>query len=477
MKKTNNIILTVLLFLLVINTIIFAIQFNQLNFINNIIPLAINIILLIIIGSSIYFGYRCLFEFLKNKFIIILITIAILLNSILLTFNIFTNILDKAMVKITNNNTVYSSTIIVLKDSNINSIDDLNNNKIGWSDNELDYENYLLVHNILEKKDKLNNNEFYKYDDYLRAINDLLNKNIDALVISSSYLTLYSEYFEDINSKVKTITDNIEVVVKNEAEKKATIKSSEEPFTILIIGADTLYGGYNADVQILMTINPKTKKIVQVDVVRDTYTYNMDTKKMDKITHSGWAGSSNVVATVENLFDVKIDYYIKLNFNSVVDLVNMMGGITIDVPYTFHGDRFGTYVIYPGIRKLTGEETLMLARTRQMAGSNLQSRGRMQMKIIETVTKQIDSDFIINNFFKLLDVAANNIETNISKSDMYYYIQKYASIKNEFTFESNTLYGYNSSYYHEGMGKTLYTYVPDESSLSQLSNKLKDNLN
>lgn len=475
MKKKTNIVLIVLLSFLVINASFFAIQFNKLTFINSLIPITVDIILLIVVGLSIYYIYKSISDFLKKKTISFIIVITILLNILLLVFNIFTNIFDTTLANITSNNKVYSSTIIVLKSSDINVIDDLNNKKIGCSSDLNDYANYKLMYQELEKKNKVTNNEFFKYDDYLKAINDLLAGNIDALIISNNYLELYEEYFENLDDLVKEIIGNIEIVIKEEKVKKTSI-STEEPFTVLIIGADTLQGGFNADVQILMTVNPNTKKIVQVDVVRDTYALNMKTNKMDKITHSGWDGSTNVVNTVSNLFGLKIDYYIKFNFNAVIDIVNMMGGITMDVPYTFRVKGNPTYYVNAGVKKLNGSETLMLARTRQMPGSNLQSRGRMQMEIIEAVTKQIDADFIVNNFFKLIDVAANNIETNISKSDMFYYLQKFAFIKNEFSWDANTLYGYNSSYYHEGMGKTLYTYVPDENSLSELGNKLKSNL-
>lgn len=474
MKKKSNIILNILLSLLAINIVIFGIQFNQLNFINRSIPMIGNFTLLLTLGLTIFVFYKNLYDFMKNKMIIIIIILVTLLNLVFAMFNISTRIFDQTMIKITSKENIYSSTIIVLKDSAINSIDDLNNKLIGTSDNEADYENYLLAHNYLETKNKITNNEFYKYADYRTAISDLLAGKIDALVISSSYIAMYSEYFEDIETKVRSIVSNIEKIVAIKTD--IPLKDNDEPFTILVIGADTLTGGFNADVQILMTVNPTTKKVVQVDVVRDTYAYNIAAGKMDKITHAGWAGAENVVATVSKLFDIKIDYYLKFNFNSVVDLVDLMGGITMQVPYKYPADGKNTYYIYPGTRKLNGLETLMLARTRQAAGSNLQSRGRMQMKIIEAVTKQINSDFVINNFFNIFSVIQDNFQTNIAKSDLYYYLQKYISMKNDFTFQSNTLYGYNSTYYHEGMGRTLYTYKPDQNSLTELSNKLKANL-
>ena len=469
-RSIVNIILLILLF---INTIVFAVQFNNLNFISKLIPITVDIILLIILSLSLYFLYRNIIGDLKYKKAIFIISI--ILNIILLIFNISTNFFDKIASKITSDEVIYTSTIIVKSDSSINSIDDLNNVKIGISENENDYENYKLGYEYLEQNDKVNNNSFYKYSDYTLALNDLLDGNIDALIISGDYDSIYSEYFEDLDSKVKEI---IKPLSKSVKKTNSTKKELTDQITVLIIGADGAGGeAYNADVLILMTINPTTKNVVMVDVVRDTYAYNLGNNKMDKITHSGWYGNENVTATVANLFDINIDYYVKFNFTSVKELVDLVGGIEMDVPYRFRVTTNGSsYYVDPGVKKLNGIETLALARTRQMPGSSLYTRGEMQMNIIEQVTKQVDGKFILNNFFKFTNILESNVKTNMSKQDLYYYIQKYVSIKDELTFSHNQLRGINSHYYHEGMKMTLFTIKIDENKLEELKTKLKDNL-
>lgn len=471
MKK--SIINIILLTLLIINTIVFAVQFNNLNFINKLIPIVVDIVLLIILSFSLYFTYQSVRDNQNHK--VLIFVISIILNIILLIFNISTNFFDKIASKITSNDVIYSSTIIVKSDSSINTIDDLNNVKIGISENENDYENYKLGFEYLESKNKVNNNSFYKYSDYTLAINDLLEGNIDALIISSDYAVIYSEYFDNLTSKVKEITKPITKSVKKINKKQ---KEVNEPITVLIIGADGAGGeAYNADVLILMTINPTTKNVVMVDVVRDTYAYNLGNNKMDKITHSGWYGNENVMATVSNLFDINIDYYIKFNFTSVKELVDLVGGIEMDVPYRFRVTENGSsYYVNPGVKKLNGLETLALARTRQMPGSSLYTRGEMQMSIIEQVTKQTDSKLILNNFFRFANILESNIKTNIPKQDLYYYMQKYISIKNDLNFSHNQLRGINSHYYHEGMKMTLFTIKIDQNKLEELKTKLKENL-
>lgn len=469
--EKKNIIGIIINLLLIINVIFFIYQFNTLTFINKTIPFLGNFFLLILLVLQIYLIYQTINNIKIKKVINVII---VFLNIIIFILNVSTNIFDKFMSDLTDNEEIYTSTIIVRTDSNINSLVDLVNVNIGESSDESDYENYKLGHEYLEKNNKLENN-FYKYNDYKLAISDLLNGNIDALIISGDYLNLYSEYFEDLELKVRPIIKTIEYSVKVTTNKS---KDKSKPFTILVIGADGAGSAtYNADVLILMTVNPNTKKVIMVDVVRDTYALNLGNNKMDKITHSGWYGTENVANTVGNLFDIKIDYYIRMNFNSVIEFIDLMGGIDIDVPYRINvKNGKNNYYVNQGYRHLNGVETLALARTRKMPGSSLYTRGRMQMNIIEQTIKQIDRDFIINNFFTTFNLLSDNIVTNISKQDLYYYIQKYIDIKDELVFNQNSLKGTDSKYYHEGMKQYLYTYKIDENSLNEMKTLLKDNL-
>lgn len=473
--KKFNILRIVLYMLLILSDIIFFIQFNQLTFVNKMVPIIVDSVLLIILFSSIYLMYKVYvneIRFRKTSLII-----SIILNIILLLLNIGTNIFDGTISKITSNDIIYSTTIITLSNSSINSIKDLNNVKIGISGNEFDYENYKIGYDYLKENNKVKNNTFYKYEDYSLALKDLLNGNIDALIISSSYLNLYGDFFENLDTRTKQIMKPLSYSYPN---KKNNDKKLEDPFTVLVIGADGSGGAtYNADVLILMTINPNTKNVVMVDVVRDTYAFNLGNNMMDKITHSGWYGTDNVVNTVSNLFGIKIDYYVRMNFESVIELVDLVGGVTINVPYRYivkPYDGRSNYYLNAGTHTLSGIETLWLARTRKEVGSNLFTRGEMQMTIIEQLTKQVNGQLIINNFFKFTDILEKNVVTNIAKNDLYYYIQKYMFIKDDLAFSHNRLLGTDSSYYHTGMGQYLYAYAYDQNSLNELKALLANNL-
>lgn len=472
--KKNNLFSMILIAILIINIFLFMIQFNGLKFLNTMIPITGNMLLFILLGCCFYLEYFAINDSIKKKKTVVLFGFVV--NLIFLTLNLGMNYVDNIVQKISSNEEIYTSTILVSANSTIYSIDDLLSRKIGVSGNEQDYENYKLGYDYLDENNKVTQNEFYRYDDYKLALNDLLNGKIDALIISGNYLDLYGEYFSDLENKVRPIINTLSYSYKKEIEVK---KSLDEPFTVLVIGADGKGGAtYNADVLILMTINPNTKKVVMVDVVRDTYTYNFGNQKMDKITHSGWYGTENVVNTVSNLFNIPIDYYVRMNFSSVTNLVDMLGGVTINVPYRYivKPQNGKNYYIESGLRNLNGIETLWLARTRKEAGSSLLTRGEMQMTIIEQLIKQVNGNFLVSNFLDIFDLISNNVVTNIRKQDLYYYIQKYISIKDELLFEHNQLKGSDSSYYHEGMKTNLYMYQYDENSLIELKNKLFFNL-
>ena len=473
MKKISRFILGLLYVAFFVNIVIFIYHINLFRFISpyiKYIMIGFMVLFIIILVLGIKF---LLFDMIKNRFntkmIVFLYIIIIILNIALLLGNFGGNYLNKIVKKLTGTE-LYKSVIVVKNDSEINAIEDLENKKIGLINSQINNKDYTLCYEILEKNNLINQNEIIYYDSNLDLLSALYNSEVDAIGITINFVEAFKEYYEDLD-KLKVIATN-EMMVS--VPKKT--KQIDKPFTVLIIGSDqTKEGSYQADVLILMSINLQTKNVVMVDVVRDTYAINMATGKMDKITHTGWYGEENVVNIVSNLFDINIDYYVKFNFIGVTNLIDMIGGLNLNVPYTCLVDDNNRY-IYPGYQKLNGYEVLALARTRKMQGSSLFTRGRMQMYIIEETIKQTSKDIILNNMVSFLDNIGNNIKLNIKEETLFEYIKKYIDIKNEITFKNYQLKGVDSSFYHESINAVLYTYKYDEQSLKELSNLLKENL-
>ena len=226
----------------------------------------------------------------------------------------------------------YTSLLISLNDTEFNS-----DSVIGMIADEDDIEGHILAKKII-KKYKLDN-EIKTYDDYPLLLSALYDKEVDAIFVSDNYITIFSgdEVFTNIAEETKTIYTYSEKR-KNEDKKIKSNKKITEPFTVLIMGVDSEANGLNAnaafngDTLILATFNPKTLTASMFSVPRDTYVpIACRNGAYAKINSSAAYGTKCVIDTMEDLTDIKIDYYVKINFRGVVDLVEALDGIVVDV--------------------------------------------------------------------------------------------------------------------------------------------------
>jgi polyisoprenyl-teichoic acid--peptidoglycan teichoic acid transferase len=171
-------------------------------------------------------------------------------------------------------------------------------------------------------------------------INALLEEEIDYIFLPKHYSLLFKsiEGLEDIDLKTKVIYSSSKEVLKD----INTNVSIDKPFTILLMGVDSEKDGikdsaFNGDSLILLTFNPETFNTTILSIPRDTYVPIACFKgqRENKITHAAWFGQDCMIETIENLMDIKIDYFVKLNFKGLVSIVDALGGITVDVPYNF----------------------------------------------------------------------------------------------------------------------------------------------
>lgn len=190
-----------------------------------------------------------------------------------------------------------------------------------------------------------------EYDGYLEIINALLNKEVMYAFLPENYNDIYnnSNTTEDpVNLSFNILYKDQKVIEQENAP--VNLKDVNEPFTILLMGTDIILDSYNADTLLLMTVNPKTLNITMLSIPRDTYATIACTGGKHKINASGWYGDKCVVKTVEKYLDIKINYYAKINFIGIVELVDKLGGIEVDVPYALCEQnsqrQFGDHIIY-----------------------------------------------------------------------------------------------------------------------------------
>ncbi|WP_412977920.1 LCP family protein [Ornithinibacillus sp. 179-J 7C1 HS] len=259
--------------------------------------------------------------------------------------------------------------------------------------------------------------------------------------------------------------------------RETQVDPKKDNISILIIGVDESekrgnIGHSRSDTLILATLNREDKSVKLVSIPRDSYVFIPEVGYNDKITHAhAFGGPKATIETVETLLDVPVDYYVKVNFHAFVEVVETIGGITVDVPYELweqdSNDVKNAIHLLPGEQTLNGEEALALARTRKL--DNDIERGKRQMEIIKATIKQSLS---VSNILKLdnvLEAVGSNMTTNMPFDEMTS-LMSYATSGGNLGFETMSLEGYDY------MPESVYYWQLDEAALAKTKQTLKEHL-
>lgn len=309
--------------------------------------------------------------------------------------------------------------IVVNKESSYNSIEDIKDKTIKTVH---DIEDMSEVERKLQEKVSMN-------VEYEENVVDLLldvatDKELIILVNSGNYDAMIQND-EDYEGKVKVL-DTISIVTEVEVDESG-LDVTKDPFVVYLSGIDTRSNSLPArslsDVNIIMAVNPKTKNILMIHVPRDYYVQlHGTTGYKDKLTHSGTLGGIEMsMATIEDLFEIEIPYYARVNFNAVVNLVDAIGGINIysDVNYSFTCWTDRSCKFNPGLNYVGGKCALAFARERHAYDTGDRHRGENQEQVIELVIDKVtSSSTIINNYSNILTALDGTFETNLTMDDI-----------------------------------------------------------
>lgn len=424
----------------------------------------------------------------------------------LIIYSIILLIAGKAIIKtyqtidnLTTNKTLYSSSLVSLDEKEISEL----KGKIGILSDEESIDGNQIPNEIIEEK-KLKN-EIVEYDSYISLLN-ALDKEVEAIFLPTSYNLMFQNV-EGINinlSELKIIYSK-EKYVKKESTSNKTL---EEPFTILLMGVDSEIENisnstFNGDSLMLLTFNPKTLSTTILSIPRDTYVpiACFAGKRKNKITHAAWYGESCMINTIEDFTNIEIDYYVKINFTGIVKLVDNLGGIELDIPYSFCEQNsrreWGKNTIYveEGHQLLNGEQALAYARNRHPNPTYCSSkwtnyvsndfiRGQHQQEVLKAILNKLKNVSDLNTVYKLLDTISNSMETNMSTTEILslYNIGKDILAKNTGNVEDlismQKLYlsGIDAYIYDAYTGLTLYNYVLYDESVEEVKKAMKVNL-
>lgn len=450
------------------------------------------VVIVLFVLYLLFYSFWNLLNLLQRKYkgLIITTLISILLTVIFFVGSYYINYIYKNLDGMQENEKIiYTTYLITLKDSSFNE-----ESKIGIINKTIDNDNHELSTKLYKNK-KLDN-DTTEYNDYIKMIGDLYSGNIDAIFVPGNYVTLFKneDGFENIASDTKIIYEYSEKR-QNEDLNLVSDKDFSEPLTFLFLGVDSEGDGLNAnaafngDTLMLMSFNPKTLDAILLSIPRDTYVpIACNHNNYAKINSSAAYGTSCVISTINNLLGINIDYYVKINFKGVVDLVEAVGGVEVDVEApSYMADKYGGKVceqnsdrqfgnklvcMNPGMQTLNGEQALAYSRCRHMyIGSDL-DRVKHQQQVVEALANKAMHFSSIKEFQDILNAVSKNIATNMDTDTI---LSGYNVAKNVL---GNKLSGKDSINIEKATLETysLNVYVPSQGRNTSAQGYYKDSL-
>lgn len=395
----------------------------------------------------------------------------------------------------------YTSDLLVMSTNQANDISDVKDMKIGILKDDTNPEGAIIPKEIIKENNLNDENEVTDYDDYTSMLVDLYSGDLDAMFVSNHYVSMFSGItgYENIESETKVIAKKSKKMRKASSsaiETASSGKSITEPFTILLMGIDSTdevleqNAIANGDTLILITFNPKTLNATMFSIPRDSYVpiACWSGKPENKITHAAAYGNDCMINTIQDYFDVNIDYYAKINFKGLVKLVDAVGGVEVDVPKVLCTDdssRGDEICIQPGHQTLNGEQALVYARNRKQLANGDFGRAEHQQEIIMALINKIKTINDVSTFMNILNTVSNSMDTNLTTKQIlsFYNVGKDILKKSVSTDSSNLinvqrlyLQGTGQMIYDERARMVLWDYVPNKSSRKDIIQAMKENL-
>ena len=359
--------------------------------------------------------------------------------------------------------------IIVLKDTRYQETSDLDGNSIGYFDRTeqevIDSIKLTLNHTTV--------NDINKLKDML------YNQEVTSILISDIIKNRYEEENISFNDEIRILdTISIKSEIKD-ITKKVSIKNA--PFNVLISGIDT-YGAINTksrnDVNMVATINPNTNKILLTSIPRDYYVKLHGKKGLkDKLTHASYYGQETVVKTIEDILDIDINYYIKVNFSTVIELVDTLGGVEVyaDQPVYLYGCKR----IKKGYNKLNGECALAFSRERYSYSDGDLHRGRNQQEVIKAIFKKVTSGTtILTEYNNVLKVMDGKFVTNLDMDEVLNFVKYEIDDLGTYTFTNTQLNGSGAmGETYSYPGQSLWIMIPNEKTIKKVKSLIAETIN
>lgn len=359
--------------------------------------------------------------------------------------------------------------VVVKKDDKAENISDAQNYRFGYQtvvDQDNTEKMVKDVTNVIGRDLKAET-----YESLTDEANALLNGNIDAAIFNEGYMSIIDDSIEGFSDQVKILYQyGIKTEIKQ--EKQADVS---EPFNVFISGIDVagpITTNSRSDVNIIMTVNPQTRKILLTTTPRDYYVTipNVSGEQRDKLTHAGIYGVDASMNTLESLYGIDISYYARVNFTSLETIVDALGGVDVnsEVEFTAQG-----YSFTKGMNHMDGKQALAFSRERYSFQEGDNQRGKDQEAVLTAIINKATSPAILKSANEILASVSDCVETNMTQDEMAKFINMQLNDGGSWNVESQAASGTGDTQacYSSG-SQPLYVMWPDENVVTEVSNKI-----
>lgn len=345
--------------------------------------------------------------------------------------------------------------LIVMAESTKEDVQDINGSKIGVLTN-INKEGTKKSLNDISKQNIGYSTE--KFDNVPAMLQALYEGQVDAIILNEAYRSNVSEIenYENFNNETKVIHQTV-YYTKEANNSLAVSDITSKPFTILITGNDS-FGALDevsrSDVNMIVTINPLTSTILMTSIPRDAFVtevcddYACNYGVEDKLTHTGIYGADTTKDTLENLLDIDINYIFRVNFSSMIDIVDALGGIDIDVAEGMAVSRFYSDSTLEGVHEgqnhLNGKRALAYSRERKAYLDGDVQRARNQQQVLQAMFKKASSPEIITKYSNILKAVGKAFDTNMTTKEITSFIKYQLQANPSWKFEQYVLKGENT---------------------------------
>ena len=319
------------------------------------------------------------------------------------------------------------------------------------------------------------------YSDPFVMVQDLYNGYVQAIIYNTAYndslVETYPTFMEDIRE-----LKHIEIKTKVESVSGDKKNVTKEPFTVFISGIDTegsIATTSRSDVNMLVTVNPTTKQILMTSIPRDYYVTlpGISDGYYDKLTHAGLYGVECSMDTLSELFGINIDYYARVNFTTLRDMVNALGGVDLDSRYEFTTIS-GEYFVQGMNYDVDGSAALAFARERYNLPGGDNDRVINQQIVLKAIINKCISPAILTGYMGIMDSLSDSFETSLSQSQISSLVRMQLDDGASWDIKSSRVVGTGDENYCYSSGDALlYVMVPDYASVENVAgliNKMKN---